>query len=184
MNALRSANQTGLTLIEAMFALAIVALLVGFAGNSFSAAINATRTGNGVASLVSTLQVARNNAMVVGVDVVLCPSSDGAACATGDHWEKGWIGFAATHGGSERQSGDPVVLRQQALPPKVRLVSTAGRTRIHFQPNGNTTGSNVTFTFCDGRGPAKAIAYAMGNNGYLHKIPPEGANVTAACTSS
>jgi len=92
MNALGLSTQTGLTLIETMFALAIVALLVGFAGNTFSAAINATRTGNGVASLVSALQLAHNNTMIAGVDVVLCPSNDGAACANGDHWEKGCIG--------------------------------------------------------------------------------------------
>jgi type IV fimbrial biogenesis protein FimT len=183
MNALRSTGQAGITLIETLFAVAIIAVLASFANSSYSAAINATRTGSGLASLVAALLRARNNAEISGFDVVLCPSSDGAACSAGDHWEAGWIGFAAAHGGSERKPGDPIVLRQDALPPKVHLVSTSGRTRIHFQPNGNNAGSNVTFTFCDGRGPTKAIAYAMGNNGSLHKTALEPVNVAAACAA-
>ncbi len=64
----------------------------------------------------------------------------------------GWIAFAATHTGSDRTADEPVLVRQQALPRKVHLVTSAGRTRVRFQPSGGNAGSNVTFTFCDGRG--------------------------------
>ncbi len=98
----------------------------------------------------------------------LCPSNDGVACASGYHWEGGWIAFAATHAGSDRTADEPILLRQPALPSKVHLITSAGRTRVRFQPSGGNAGSNVTFTFCDGRGAASASAYAMANNGALH----------------
>jgi len=176
-----SIKQTGLTLVETIFALAIVAVLAGFASSGVSAAINASRTSNGLASLEAALIRARSLAANAGFEVVLCPSRDGAECASGDHWESGWIAFAAAHGGSQRQPNEPILLRQEALPPKVHLVSTSGRTRIHFQPSGGSVGSNVTFTFCDGRGPAKASAYAMGNGGTLHAASPDPSNVANAC---
>lgn len=176
-------KEIGLTLIETLFAVAIVAVLAGFASSSVSAAISASRTSNGLASLAVALTRARSSAANAGVEVVLCPSTDGAACANGDHWENGWIAFAATHGGSQRESDEPILQRQNALPPKVHLVSTSGRTRIHFQPSGGSVGSNVTFTFCDGRGPRAAQAYAMGNNGNLHAAALDSANVAEACAS-
>jgi len=181
MQANRTTQQIGFTLVEMVFVVAIVAVLGGIASSSVSAAIHAARGSNGLASFVASLTRARSSAANAGVEIVLCPSLDGAACASGDHWENGWIAFAATHGGSERQPGDPILLRQDALPPKVHLVSTSGRTRIHFQPSGGSVGSNVTFTLCDGRGAAKASAYAMGNNGNLHAIAPTSANVAEAC---
>ena len=176
-----SKYQAGLTLIELLFTVAIVAILATFASRSVSAAVNASRSSSGVASLVATLTRASSSAANTGVKVVMCPSIDGENCIAGDHWEHGWIAFVATQGGSERRADDPIVFRQGALPPKVRLVSTAGRTRLHFQPNGGSVGSNVTFTFCDGRGPKKASAYAMGNAGHLHATAPTPANVENAC---
>jgi len=112
---------------------------------------------------------------------VMCPSVDGASCAAGYHWEKGWIAFPATHAGSSRTADEPVLLRQEALPAKVHLVTSAGRTRVRFQPSGGNAGSNITFTFCDGRGPKAASAYAMANNGSLHATAADPANVAAAC---
>jgi len=61
------------------------------------------------------------------------------------------------------------------------LISSKGRTRIRFQPSGGNAGSNVTFTFCDGRGARAATAYAMANSGRLHETTPKPANVAEAC---
>lgn len=177
-----STRQTGLTLIETMFVVAIVAVLAGFASSSVSAAVQAAHSSNGLSSLLAALTRARSSAANLAVDVVLCPSSDGTSCSAGDHWEGGWIAFAATHSGSDRTSDEPILLRQQALAPKVHLVTSAGRTRIRFQSSGSNAGSNATFTLCDGRGPAKATAYAMANNGNLHATAPDPAYVADACS--
>jgi type IV fimbrial biogenesis protein FimT len=171
----------GITLIEALFALAVIAILCSFASNSVSAAVNAARTSNGLASLLATLTTARSTAANGSNDVILCPSSDGNSCSSGDHWESGWIAFQALHAGSERESDDPIVAHQAALPSKVHLVSTQGRTRIRFQASGDNAGSNVTFTFCDGRGARAASAYAMSNAGNLRATEPAPDNVAEAC---
>jgi len=149
-------RQTGLTLIELVCTLAIVATLVTFATRGASTAINAARTSNSVSSLFASLTRARSLAATAGVDVVMCPSNDGDSCAASYHWENGWIVFPATHAGSNRTADEPVLLRQGALPSKVRVVTSAGRTRVRFQPSGGNAGSNITFTFCDGRGPNAA----------------------------
>jgi type IV fimbrial biogenesis protein FimT len=174
-------QETGATLIELACVMAIVAVVATFAASSMSAAINASRASNSVSSLFASLTRARSFAAAGGVDVVLCPSTNGASCAAGDHWENGWIVFAATHSGSDRTTDEPVLLQQEALPAKVRLVTSAGRTRVRFQPSGGNAGSNVTFTLCDGRGARAASAYAMANNGTLHATTADPAYVAQAC---
>jgi type IV fimbrial biogenesis protein FimT len=176
-------QQEGVTLIELLCVVAIVAVIAGFATRMGSAAINAARSSNSVSNLFATLTRARSFAASAGVDVVMCPSSDGETCAAGYHWEGGWIAFPATHAGSDRTLDEPVLLRQQALPPKVHLITSAGRTRVRFQPSGGNAGSNVTFTLCDGRGAGSASAYAMANNGALHAIAPDPDRIAQACAA-
>jgi type IV fimbrial biogenesis protein FimT len=116
-----------------------------------------------------------------GVEILMCPSSDGENCTDGFHWEQGWIAFQPQQGTNERRASDPVLLRQGALASKVRLITSAGRTHIHFQPSAGNVGSNATFTFCDGRGARAASAYALSNVGNLRSVPPEPDAVTEAC---
>jgi len=183
MNRFPNDRQAGVTLIELVCAVAIVATVAAFASRMATGAINASRSSNAVSNLFAALTRARSFAATAGVDVVLCPSVDGTACAAGYHWEGGWIAFTATHAGSDRTSDEPILLRQPALPPKVHLITSSGRTRVRFQPSGGNAGSNVTFTFCDGRGPGAASAYAMANNGALHSAVAEPARVSQACAA-
>lgn len=176
-------SNKGITLIELMFALAIVALLSGFAASSVSAAVNAARTSSGLSVLLTTLTTARAVAANTEKDVVLCPSVDGNTCSSGDHWENGWIAFQDLHASSDRQPDDPIVLRELPLAGKVHLVSTRGRTRVRFQPYASNAGSNVTFTFCDGRGARAASAYAISNPGNLRAVTPDPANVAESCAN-
>jgi len=172
-----------MSLIELVCVIAIVATLVTFAARGASAAMNAARTSNGVASLYAALTRARSFAATAGVDVVMCPSVDGENCAAGFNWEKGWIAFPATHAGSNRTADEPILLHQEALPSKVHVVTSAGRTRVRFQPSGGNAGSNITFTFCDGRGPRAASAYAMANNGSLRATTTDPTYVASACAN-
>ncbi|HEY2396735.1 MAG TPA: GspH/FimT family pseudopilin [Rudaea sp.] len=174
-------DRNGFTLIELIIVIAIVGTVALFASSAASAAINASRTSNSVSNLFAALTRARSFAATSAVDVVLCPSSDGIACASGYRWEGGWIAFVASHAGSDRTADEPILLRQAALPSKVHLITSAGRTRVRFQPSGGNAGSNVTFTFCDGRGAGSASAYAMANSGTLHSVPTEIAYVAQAC---
>src|SRR5689334_12707119 len=96
--------QVGVTLVELLLVLAVVAILFGFASNGVSAAVNASRTSNGLAHLLAALTTARSAAVNSGNDVILCPSVDGNACTSGDHWESGWIAFQALSAGSEREA--------------------------------------------------------------------------------
>jgi type IV fimbrial biogenesis protein FimT len=181
MQPIRSIKQAGLTLVELMFAVAIVAVLASIASTSVFAAVHAARGSDGLAHLVAALARARDVATNTEVEVVLCPSTDGQMCAEGYHWESGWIAFQATHSGSDRQPEGRIVLRQGPLPPKVHLITTQGRTRIKFLANGGNVGSNATFTFCDGRGARSASAYALSNAGNLRAVPAESGNVSEAC---
>jgi type IV fimbrial biogenesis protein FimT len=174
--------QMGLTLIELLFAMAMVAIALVLATSALSATAHAARTSSGTASLYTTFLRARTAAISSNADIILCPSVDGTRCSVGDHWESGWIGFVASDGSTERMADAPIVLRQEALPKGVHVVTTSGRTRLRFQGlGGGNAGSNATFTFCDGRGPRKSTAYALSNNGNLHPTATEPANVTAAC---
>jgi len=174
---------SGITIIELMFALAIVAILVGVASSSVSAAVNASRTNSGLSSLLASLIRVRSIAGNEGAEIVMCPSSDGRSCSDGYHWESGWIAFQPVSGGTEPSAGDPIVLGQERLPANVHLVTSSGRSRLHFQPSGGNLGSNATFTFCDGRGARAASAYAMSNAGNLHATEPDPKNVEEACAA-
>ena len=183
MDTLSRNRQTGVTLIELIVVVAIVAVTLALATRMASAAINASRTSNSVSSLYASLTRARSFAATAAVDVVLCPSSNGSTCTPGYRWENGWIAFAATHAGSDRSADEPILLHQEALPPKVHLITSPGRTRVRFQPSGSNAGSNVTFTVCDGRGPQKATAYTMANNGSMRSIAANPNYVAMACAA-
>lgn len=171
----------GFTLIELMIVLAVVAVLASLVGMSVSSAVSASSSASAKAELVASLTRARSFAASGTVDVVLCPSLDNATCATGYHWENGWIAFAAVDPGSIPTSNDTVLIRHDALRKGVHLITSKGRTRIRFQPSGGNAGSNVTFTFCDSRGPKAASAYAISNAGNLHPTEPKPAYVELAC---
>jgi len=183
MDCFSRCRETGMTIVELVCVIAIVMVVATFATQGASAAINAARASNSVSNLFAALTRARSFAATAGVDVVLCPSADGHSCTDGYHWENGWIAFAATHGGSDRTDDEPLLLKQDALPRKVHLVTSARRTRVRFQPSGGNAGSNVTFTLCDGRGPKAASAYAMANSGALHTTTVDPTYVASACAN-
>ena len=156
----------GFTLIEAVIVLAVGGILVGAAVPALSAAAESARSSSAKSDLLATLTRAISHAAMAGSEVVLCPG-DGAGCRDTTDWSGGWIAYADIDGDRQRSANETLLQAEPALPGKVHLRSTSGRTRLVFQPNGGNAGSNVTFTLCDGRGAAQATTLVLANDGRL-----------------
>jgi type IV fimbrial biogenesis protein FimT len=174
-------SQTGLTLIELVIAVMIATILLGIAAPALSGSLEATRASAARAALLESLLQAGSRAALTGTRAVLCPSIDGENCSDEPDWSSGWLVFMDANASRELEGGERVLRLQPALAGRVRLRSTVGRARIVFQGNGGNAGSNVTFTLCDGRGPARALALVMANNGRLRDAVATEANIAATC---
>jgi type IV fimbrial biogenesis protein FimT len=157
----------GITLIELLMAIAVLGVLLGVAMPAFSGAAEATRATSARTALMGSFLAALNGATIANARTDLCPSSDGNTCLDSTDWSNGWIAFVDADGDRERQSGEQILSQQPALAGKVRLHSTAGRTRIEVQASGSVAGSNVTFTLCDGRGASHAKSLVLSNKNTL-----------------
>lgn len=169
----------GFTLIEAMIVLVVASILVGVAVPACGAAMESARATSTKADLLATLTRSITHAAMAGSEVVLCPG-DRRGCRNSTDWSQGWIAYADIDGDRQRDSNETLLQAEPPLGGKVHLRSTAGRTRVVFQPNGGNEGSNVTFTLCDGRGAAQASTLVLANDGRLRSGKPTAA-VANAC---
>jgi type IV fimbrial biogenesis protein FimT len=165
---------SGFTLIEALVALAVVAILLCLAVPALSNASEAVHNGSAQAALGASILGAVHHAAATGAEVVLCPGDAGGCRSTVD-WSRGWVAFADIDGDRQRDQADTLLKQVGALGGDVHLRSTPGRTRLVFQPNGGNAGSNVTFTLCDGRGAEKAVTLVLANSGRLRSGTPSDA---------
>ena len=86
-------QDSGLTLIELMVTISILAILMVVAIPSFQSMIASSNLTTSTNDLSNTLAQARSNAIRLGGRVTVCKSSNGTQCATTGNWEQGWIVF-------------------------------------------------------------------------------------------
>jgi type IV fimbrial biogenesis protein FimT len=175
--------QAGFTLLEALVAVTIAAVLLAIALPAFSSALAAARSGSAQAALAATVLDSVRHAGLTGVEVVACPTAAGNGCADSWDWTGGWIVFADLDGDRVHDAHETLVRRESTLGDHVRLRSTPGRRRLVFQPSGGNAGSNVTFTLCDARGPARATSLVISNAGRLRAVPAR-ASAASDCVAS
>jgi type IV fimbrial biogenesis protein FimT len=92
----------GMTLIELMVAITIVAILAAIAIPSFRRFTAENRTIAATNDLVTALNLARSEALRRSGNTVVCTSSDQANCSGSTSWADGWIVF------SDRNRNDTV----------------------------------------------------------------------------
>ncbi|CAJ0715406.1 hypothetical protein LMG6871_01438 [Ralstonia edaphis] len=143
----------GISLVELMVTLAIVAVLAVIATPSYVGLTQRTRLQAEANSLVNDLQFARSEAIKRGQPVSLCPSSNGTACNTTNtsNWEVGWIVFNDVNGSGTTDSTNDVPLRvRAALPSGDTFRATPAASAVTYNRDGFATnlpnGSVVTMT--------------------------------------
>ena len=170
----------GITLIEMMMTLTVLAILIATAAPAFGNLLRSTEAQTSRSALTAALETARILAISRSTHAAVCPSADGQYCGHTTEWQHGWLVFVdADHDGS-RDATEEIVSVSQAQPDGVAILTSAGRTHVGYRPDGSSPGSNVTFTVCDARGADRASSLVINNAGRVRSGQPSTA-AAAAC---
>jgi type IV fimbrial biogenesis protein FimT len=83
----------GMTLIELLTAILLVAILMGLAVPGFREFTQNNRTIAATNELVTALNLARSEALRRATTTIVCASADQASCSGALDWTTGWIAF-------------------------------------------------------------------------------------------
>ena len=165
-------SSRGFTLTELLIVLAIVGILAMIGAPAMGSLLARVHQDGAEASIADSLRRARTTAVMHNTRVVVCPSRDGRRCNKGDDWQHGWlVANDADHDG-QPDTGAQALAAIGAMPDGTRIITSAGRGALTFQPSGSAGGSNVNFTIChahDRNGKSVVVA----NSGRVRIGKPE-----------
>lgn len=160
------AKQSGFTLLEMMFTIALLAVIVGIGVPNLRDFVRNSRMTATANDIVTDFNLARSEAVKRRVAVTLCKSQNLADCDEDDADGpfNRWIVFVddpdpavaniATDGNGAVDAGE-VILRQREVAETLNVLTPADQIRATFLPSGfpRPGAENVTrFLLCDERG--------------------------------
>lgn len=170
----RQCPQHGFTLTELLIALAIAGILATIGAPAMGSLLARTQEATIEASVAGSLRHARTAAVMRNARVLVCPSNDGARCHAGSDWQHGWIVAQDADHDGQPDTGKVIIARQASLPRGTRVITSAGRVRIVFHPNGSAAGSNARFTICHARErDGKSVVISNSGRVRLEDADPE-----------
>jgi type IV fimbrial biogenesis protein FimT len=175
-------RQQGVTLIEMLATIAVIAILGAFAAPSFrNLTLNSERTAT-VNSFFHALFLARSEAIKRGEVVTVCKSADGSTCLNSGEWTSGWMVFVNKDRDEPPvHDEDEPVLR--LYPSRSRGKITSNRPAYSFRPYAQGI-VNGTIVFCDSRGSAEARAIIISQTGRPRVSQRDASNRALQCSSA
>lgn len=137
----------GVTLVELVATMAVLAVLVTVAAPSFAAMLRRAAAANAFHQLTAALAAARIAAVSRGHPVTVCPSHDAIVCRKDLDWSEGWIVYLDPDR-TEQPSAGTVLQAVTSAPRHVDIRATAGRHRVRYQASGMSGGNNTTLRLC------------------------------------
>lgn len=136
----------GFSLIEAMVALVVLALLTSLA----APALTGMRQRQELRSLAETfwnsLVLARAEAMARQQRVTVCAQSAVGDCDTTGPWQRGWLVFVDANRNGQREADELLLQRQGELPTGVSLVGNSTVRRVlAYAEEGRSVGVSGGF---------------------------------------
>lgn len=137
------ASMQGVTLLELITAVTVLAVLVGLGVPSF---INASRSNQIAAeanNLTTSLNLARSEAMKRGVRVSLCPAiADHTDCSDEPAWSNGWLIFSDDFGDAGVLDENDVIL-QDSTPVTVGVAIASPALDLTFMPDATVISAAI-----------------------------------------
>ena len=137
------AYERGVTLIELMTALLVLAIVLGIGVPAFNNIVDTNRMAATVNELAGAIHLARSEAAKRRANTTLCASPDGANCDPGASLRDGWIVFvdgvapAAPNGVVD--GDDLILLRRSGIPDTITTFAVdpgVGLQYVSFAPTG------------------------------------------------
>lgn len=148
------ARQLGFTLSETLGVLAVVGIGLSLAVPGLQSITDNNRQATGINQLVSTLHLARSEAITRNTVVSVCASTDAEHCQPVP-WEQGWIAFLDANGDAVRGPDEILIDVALALPGQ-ELTSSEFPGTFSYHPDGRiaedaqdaASATSGEFAFC------------------------------------
>lgn len=151
-------QQRGTTLIELMFAITILAIVLGVGVPSFIGIVQANRMAALNNDVMTAIHRARSEAVKMRTNTVLCPTANptAAAPACGGNMTQGWVVFSDNNANGAIDGADLVLITHEAILGNMTV--NADGTHLAFASTGFSqvipalgAGANNVL-MCDDRG--------------------------------
>ncbi|MGD9254716.1 MAG: GspH/FimT family pseudopilin [Chromatiales bacterium] len=179
----------GLTLVELLMVVAILAILATVALPSMSTLIAETRIRSGTMALGAMMKFARMQAVARNTRVTLCPSNDGAVCGEANEWNRGVMVFEDMNENRHREEEENL-LGYREMNRNLQIFSGAdpastgrSRKRIVFSPAGSAAGYTISVKFCSPDASASPEVLILQNSGRIRLSDQDGSGREPACES-
>jgi len=161
----------GVTLVEQVMVVAILAVLVGIASPSLARLVRHGRAQTAQMDFIEALGFARSTAILQRTRVLFCPTRDGMHCSDESRWDKGWL-VAIDHDRDKQPDAAP--LRVGVSHPRLVIRSSASRRHVTFLPDGTAGGSNLTLLVCQPDNGGEPLGVVVSNTGRVRGSRPRG----------
>ena len=115
----------GFTLVEALVALVLLAVLVALAAPSLTGLRQRQQLRGLAEGFWNSLVLARAEAMARQQRVTVCALSAAGDCDATGPWQRGWLVFVDANRNGQREADELLLQRQGALPAGVSLVGNS-----------------------------------------------------------
>lgn len=142
----RRLSQEGMTAIELLITISIVAILMAVAAPSFTSTLVKYRLSTNNSNLVADIVLARSEALRRSAPVSVCQSSNGTSC-TGTGWGSGRIVFVDSGTAGQIDTGDTVLKVTAPVANGDTIAASFPAAFIQYAASGTVSASG-TFTVC------------------------------------
>ena len=157
---------TGFTIIELMLTIAVAAVILSIGVPSFQGLMERNQLTSGINQFISSMSLARSEAIKRNQRVSICPSSNGTTCL-GNQYENGWIVFVDTNtNGSRQVATEELIWVSGSLPPSITLRGKACcDDNIPYLASGQINGIAGSMHLCKGNNIDKSRKIAINTFG-------------------